>query len=314
MQVARDAVELGRAARAQAKVKVRQPLREAVVVAADREREAIERFEAIVLEELNVKSVRYVSEADELGSFELKPNYRALGPRFGKQMPQVAAAVAALDAAHAARGRHRGDQRRRHGAPALSGRRAAGAPAAGGLPGRALGHPRGGTRPEARRGAAPRGPRPRGGARRAGRTQGRRSQRGGPHRALARGRRRVAGRRPRARGVRDGRDARHLAVTGRTAGRTPPRSRAATCASACSAPSAVRLPVSSATAAASLVASARDADRSRRCGPGRVRPDHRDPARRLRGRLPGAQRARHRRRILRGTRAPDSRARGPCAA
>jgi isoleucyl-tRNA synthetase len=44
-----------------------------------------------------VKSVRYVSEADELGHFELKPNYRALGPRFGKQMPQVAAAIAALD-------------------------------------------------------------------------------------------------------------------------------------------------------------------------------------------------------------------------
>ena len=98
MQVARDAVELGRAARAQAKVKVRQPLREAVVVAADREREAIGRFEAIVLEELNVKSVRYVSEADELGSFELKPNYRSLGPRFGKRMPQAAAAIAALDA------------------------------------------------------------------------------------------------------------------------------------------------------------------------------------------------------------------------
>jgi isoleucyl-tRNA synthetase len=41
--------------------------------------------------------VRYVSEADELGHFEVKPNYRALGPRFGKQMPQVAAAIAALD-------------------------------------------------------------------------------------------------------------------------------------------------------------------------------------------------------------------------
>jgi isoleucyl-tRNA synthetase len=99
MQVARDAVELGRAARAQAGVKVRQPLREAVVVAADREREAIGRFEALVLEELNVKSLRYVSEADELGRFELRPNYRALGPRFGKHMPQVAAAIAALDPA-----------------------------------------------------------------------------------------------------------------------------------------------------------------------------------------------------------------------
>jgi isoleucyl-tRNA synthetase len=102
MQVARDAVELGRAARAAAKAKVRQPLSEAVVVAADREREAIGRFEALVLDELNVKRLRYVSQADELGRFELKPNYRTLGPRFGKDMPQVAAAVSGLDADNAA--------------------------------------------------------------------------------------------------------------------------------------------------------------------------------------------------------------------
>jgi isoleucyl-tRNA synthetase len=70
-----------------------------VVVAADRERAAIERLDELLTEELNVKSVRYVSEADELGRFELRPNYRALGPRFGKQMPQVAAAIAALDPA-----------------------------------------------------------------------------------------------------------------------------------------------------------------------------------------------------------------------
>jgi isoleucyl-tRNA synthetase len=99
MQVVRDAVELGRAARAHAKLKIRQPLREAVVVAADREREAIERLQGLLTEELNVKSTRYVSEAEELGRFELKPNYRALGPRFGKHMPQVAAAVEALDPA-----------------------------------------------------------------------------------------------------------------------------------------------------------------------------------------------------------------------
>jgi isoleucyl-tRNA synthetase len=99
MQVVRDAVELGRAARGHAKMKVRQPLREAVVVAADRERAAIERLESLVKDELNVKSVRYVSEAEELGRFEVKPNYRALGPRFGKQMPQVAAAIASLDPA-----------------------------------------------------------------------------------------------------------------------------------------------------------------------------------------------------------------------
>jgi isoleucyl-tRNA synthetase len=102
MQTARDAVELGRAARAQARVKVRQPLAEAVVVAPGRERDAIERFEAVLREELNVKRVRVVSQADELGRFELKPNYRALGPRFGKHMPQVAAAVGALDPHRAA--------------------------------------------------------------------------------------------------------------------------------------------------------------------------------------------------------------------
>ena len=102
MAVARDAVELGRSARAQAQVKVRQPLREAVVVAAGRERAAIERFEGLLLDELNVRRIRLVTEADELGRWELKPNYRALGPRFGKRMPQVAAAVAALDASSAA--------------------------------------------------------------------------------------------------------------------------------------------------------------------------------------------------------------------
>jgi isoleucyl-tRNA synthetase len=73
------------------------------VVAADRERNAIEGLEGLLKDELNVKSVRYVSEADELGRFELKPNYRTLGPRFGKDMPQVAAAVAGLDPDNAAR-------------------------------------------------------------------------------------------------------------------------------------------------------------------------------------------------------------------
>jgi isoleucyl-tRNA synthetase len=97
MAVARETVRLGLAARGHGKLKVRQPLRAAVVVAAGEERAAIERLAATVCEELNVKELRFVAEADELGSYEVKPNYRTLGPRFGKQMPQVAAAVAALD-------------------------------------------------------------------------------------------------------------------------------------------------------------------------------------------------------------------------
>ena len=102
MATVRETVRLGLAARGQAKLKVRQPLRAAVVVAAGAEREAIERLANVALEELNVKELRYVSQADELGSYEVKPNYRALGPRFGKSMPQVAAAVAALDPQHVA--------------------------------------------------------------------------------------------------------------------------------------------------------------------------------------------------------------------
>jgi isoleucyl-tRNA synthetase len=100
MAIAREAVRLGHAARGGAKLKVRQPLRAAVVVADDRERAAIERLQASVREELNVRELRFVSAADELGSVEVKPNFRSLGPRFGRLMPEVARAVAGLDPAH----------------------------------------------------------------------------------------------------------------------------------------------------------------------------------------------------------------------
>jgi isoleucyl-tRNA synthetase len=102
MEAVRLTVELGRAARAQAKAKVRQPLRRAVIVANDAERAAIEARADLVTAELNVKELDFVSDESELVSYSAKPNYRALGPRFGKKMPQVAAAVEALDAAHVA--------------------------------------------------------------------------------------------------------------------------------------------------------------------------------------------------------------------
>jgi isoleucyl-tRNA synthetase len=99
MEAARRAVELGRTARAQAGVKVRQPLRKAVIVATDREREQIQRLSDLVAGELNVKEIEFVAEEAELVTYEVKPNYRSLGPRFGRLMPQAAAAVQALDPA-----------------------------------------------------------------------------------------------------------------------------------------------------------------------------------------------------------------------
>ncbi len=103
MEAVRLTVELGRAARAQAKAKVRQPLRRAVIVANDAEREAISARAELVKAELNVKELDFVSEEGELVSYAVKPNYRALGPRFGNRMPQVAAAVEALDPVHVAK-------------------------------------------------------------------------------------------------------------------------------------------------------------------------------------------------------------------
>jgi isoleucyl-tRNA synthetase len=102
VEAAMRAIELGRAARAQAKVKMRQPLAKAVIVATELERAEIERLAELVRAELNVKELEFVSEEGELIRYVVKPNYRALGPRFGSSMPQVAAAVEALDPEHVA--------------------------------------------------------------------------------------------------------------------------------------------------------------------------------------------------------------------
>jgi len=100
MAAVRRTVELGRAARAESRIKTRQPLRCAVVVASGSERAAITQHTDLVTSELNVKELEFVSEEAELVSYRVKPNYRTLGPRFGKRMPQVAAAIEALDPAH----------------------------------------------------------------------------------------------------------------------------------------------------------------------------------------------------------------------
>jgi len=81
---------------------MRQPLRKAVIVATDREREQIKGLSDLVSSELNVKEIEFVSEEAELVTYEVRPNYRSLGPRFGKLMPQAAAAVQALDPASVA--------------------------------------------------------------------------------------------------------------------------------------------------------------------------------------------------------------------
>lgn len=85
MGLARDLVALGLQVRAAEKIRVRQPLGEAILVLADGR--DVERFQAEITEELNVKSVRVSDEPAKYVEFEMVPNFKALGPKLGKRMP-----------------------------------------------------------------------------------------------------------------------------------------------------------------------------------------------------------------------------------
>ena len=115
MALARRLVELGRAARAEAKVKTRQPLRRALVGVVGLRRGSPRSCAREVADELNVGAIEPFSSAGaDLVDHSAKGNFRALGKRFAKQTPAVAAAIAAADAARARRraGRRRpGDGR-----------------------------------------------------------------------------------------------------------------------------------------------------------------------------------------------------------
>ena len=97
-------VRAGRAARNAANVKLRQPLRSALIqVPDDAVWDAVQALETHVLDELNVKTLERMASEHELVEFQIQPNYRRLGPRFGPRVKQAAAALAARDAADAVR-------------------------------------------------------------------------------------------------------------------------------------------------------------------------------------------------------------------
>ncbi len=102
MALTRRLVELGRAARAEAKVKTRQSLSRVLIPTASYERLG-EDLRREVAAELNVTDVESFASAGDLVDYVAKANFRALGKRFGSQTPQVAAAIAASDATRLAR-------------------------------------------------------------------------------------------------------------------------------------------------------------------------------------------------------------------
>ena len=100
MALVREIVSVGRSARTDAKLKVRQPLSAVEVLLADhRQDEVVATYESLITEELNVKRAELAERAADYVEFAVKPNPKSLGPRFGKRRPLIAEALAAADAA-----------------------------------------------------------------------------------------------------------------------------------------------------------------------------------------------------------------------
>ena len=95
MDAVRQLVTLGRAAREQAGVRVRQPLR-TLHAAVPAGTVIGEEVLAVLREELNVKRVAFVQETGDLVRLEARPNFRALGPRFQRHSNAAAGAIRAL--------------------------------------------------------------------------------------------------------------------------------------------------------------------------------------------------------------------------
>jgi len=96
MGAIRTLARLGRAAREDAGIKVRQPLSRMVVVAPHIPDASLEPLTPLLSIELNVKQVEIARSGDALVTLEAKPNFRALGKKFGKKTPLAAQAVAAF--------------------------------------------------------------------------------------------------------------------------------------------------------------------------------------------------------------------------
>jgi len=90
----RKIVELGRSARNKAELKIRQPLKELCFHLSDN---SVEKFvienQKIILEELNVKKIKYVKSTDKLIRYEIKPNLPLIGQDYGKELPAIKDAI-----------------------------------------------------------------------------------------------------------------------------------------------------------------------------------------------------------------------------
>ena len=83
-------VELGRSARSQSNIKIRQPLSKmSYAIEDNRIATFFEENQAVIIDELNVKSMERITEADRLISYRIKPNLRTLGKKYGQGLAEI---------------------------------------------------------------------------------------------------------------------------------------------------------------------------------------------------------------------------------
>ena len=94
MEEVLNIVILGRAARNAANIKNRQPIGK-MFIGAPKALDAT--FTAIIADELNVKDVEFTTDAGAFLSYNIKPNLKTVGPKYGKQLGEIRALLAAAD-------------------------------------------------------------------------------------------------------------------------------------------------------------------------------------------------------------------------
>ncbi len=91
MQLAQKISSLALSLRKKSNIRVRQPLRKIMVpVAGEEQKIQIERVSDLILNEVNIKEIQYISENNNMLVKKAKPNFKALGPRYGKRMKEIA--------------------------------------------------------------------------------------------------------------------------------------------------------------------------------------------------------------------------------
>jgi isoleucyl-tRNA synthetase len=91
MDLVRDLISLGRNAREEAKIKVRQPISE--VILDNKVKKNTKDLEDLIYEELNVKEIKYVKDLSLYMTFSIKPNFKVCGPIFGSNIKQLSEAL-----------------------------------------------------------------------------------------------------------------------------------------------------------------------------------------------------------------------------